>query len=61
MVVPSHGGSKGVGLPREVRGVPAAVATVRPLHRRKRGAARPKDRLEAAILREAFDLEGEPW
>jgi hypothetical protein len=43
----------------EVNGVPINVATPRTLFRMKRDTVRPKDRLDAAMLREAFDLKDE--
>jgi hypothetical protein len=43
----------------DVRGVPVRVATPRTLYRMKRGTVRAKDHLDAAMLREAFDLSDE--
>lgn len=43
----------------DVRGVPVQVATPRTLYRMKRDTVRAKDRLDAAMLREAFDLSDE--
>lgn len=40
----------------DVRGVPVRVATPATLYRMKRDTVRPKDRLDAAMLREAFDI-----
>jgi hypothetical protein len=43
----------------DVRSVPVRVATPRTLYRMKRGTARPKDRLDALMLREAFGFSDE--
>jgi hypothetical protein len=43
----------------EVRSVPVRVATPRTLYRMKRDTVRPKDRLDALMLREAFGLSDE--
>lgn len=40
-------------------GVPVRVATPKALYRMKRDTVRPKDRLDAAMLREAFNLDDE--
>jgi len=44
---------------REVEGIEVPVATARMLHRMKRDTVRPKDRLDAALLRERFGPEVE--
>jgi hypothetical protein len=43
----------------ELHGVSVRVATPRTLYRMKRDTVRPKDRMDAAMLREAFHLEDE--
>jgi len=43
----------------EVRSIPVRVATPRTLYRMKRDTVRPKDRLDALMLREAFGLGDE--
>jgi hypothetical protein len=42
---------------KTVAGVPIRVATPRALYRLKKGTIRPLDRQDAAMLRQAFDLE----
>jgi hypothetical protein len=45
--------------PIDVGGVAVPVATPRTLYRIKRDTVRPVDRIDAEVLREAFDLEDE--
>lgn len=41
----------------EVQGIPVSVATPRTLYRMKRSTVRPRDRADAAALRERYHLE----
>jgi hypothetical protein len=43
----------------EVEGVQIRVATPRMLYRMKRDTVRPQDRLDAEMLKQRFDVEGE--
>jgi hypothetical protein len=45
---------------KDVAGVPVTVASPRALYLLKKDTVRPIDRQDAAMLRQAFDLEDDP-